>query len=125
LLLIERGVKLNLGLSTEPDDTPLMLAAFAEHVAVIGTLMKAGASLSQTDSNGKNVVHQFADSDERGVLATILQYAEEHASERLLDFETKDGDGKTALMIAEEKGRMINAHILRGSLEELARLENA
>jgi len=122
--------------------TPLMLAAAADQVEVVGMLIKAGAELDRVDIGGLSALHKAAQSGaaravtslldggadvtlrtpERVGAVTVLHWAASSGSTATIDalldkgadINGKDGRGFTALHVAAAKGsNLAVSHLLK------------
>ncbi|XP_067648872.1 ankyrin repeat domain-containing protein 50-like [Haliotis asinina] len=78
---------------------PLMLAAIGGHVDVFDFLLSMGGNVSQVDVSGYNILH----------IATSVRHVEivnRILSQNLVDVNARDKYGKTAAMIAKDKGEL-------------------
>ena len=78
---------------TITDGTPLMLAAYQGHVDVLKELQSAKASLGNTDSQQKTILHWAVSQGHLEFVRALLAY-------RVVDVNAEDAEGNTSLHLA-------------------------
>lgn len=102
--------------------TPLHMAAQSGHEDVIKVLLSSSKiEPDLLDKSGSNALHRAARYDRFNVIRSLVQYnsknddnEEEEEIKPVIDMESKDAYGRTALMIASRRG---NANFVRTMLE--------
>jgi ankyrin repeat protein len=103
-LLIEKGAKVDAVASNPTQVMPLHSAASSRNLEAARQLLKGGAPIDVRQQGGWVPLHAAAQNGDRDMVALFL----EHKADVLL---TND-DGKTAAMVAREKGHTQIAEVL-------------
>jgi ankyrin repeat protein len=106
--LIEEGINVNV---VRDESTPLMIAASRGRIEIAETMLQAGANINEKNHEGWTALHKAAhDQNETDIVQFLMDSG--------IDIESKTRSGKTALMLAEEKGhrdivRVIKIHLAK------------
>jgi ankyrin repeat protein len=105
-LLIESGAAVDVAASNPMMVTPLHSAASARNLEAARALLEHGAPVNARQQAGWTPIHSAAQNGDRPMLELLLKH---HADPTLAN-----DDGKTAAMVAREKGHAEVATLLEG-----------
>ena len=101
--LVELGAALELG--NEAGETPLVVAARLGHQEVLAALLRCGARPGTTDARGRGALHAAASAGQLTAVQCLV-------SSPGTELEARDGQGRTALMMASYGGHAAVARLL-------------